>query len=254
LGRNTPEQQKVHESWEQVYQDKYAHTGLLLANYYTRQAYYKELAQTILENKVPERSRFLRMLDNKYAKKVISEHEKKAKYSTGDLVTGRASFDGYAADFGSSRKDLGPSYAVRKATTNNFNTRGGIIIRIDDKIFSAAKGAKRYQVLAVGSPIPFFVEERHIKIKRNWEAFTTYGMYEPEAAFKVGDLIVGAYDFMEYLYYKALYPEDVPDPPTYVGVVTHVDYQPHYFGEYIYAVLCTDGSTRFFLEDEIAKL
>ncbi len=73
-------------------------------------------------------------------------------------------------------------------------------------------------------------------------------------AFKIGDLIVGAYDFMEYLYYKSMYPDDVPEPPAYVGVVTHVDYQAHYFGEYIYAVLCTDGSTRFFLEDELAKL
>jgi hypothetical protein len=72
--------------------------------------------------------------------------------------------------------------------------------------------------------------------------------------FKIGDLVVGAYDFMEYLYYKTMYPDEVPDPPTYVGVVTHADYQPHYFGEWVYAVLCIDGLTRYFLEDEIAKL
>ena len=167
LSRNTPEQQKSHESWEQGYREEYATRGHLLANYYDRQAYYKVLASTILANKVPERIRFLRMLDNKYAKKVIAEYEASAKYSSGDLVTGRANFDGYAADFGTHPGDLGPSYSIRKSTINNFNTRGGIIIKIDDKIISAAKGAKRYQVLAVGSPLPFFVEERHIKIKRN---------------------------------------------------------------------------------------
>ena len=72
--------------------------------------------------------------------------------------------------------------------------------------------------------------------------------------FSIGDLVVGAYDFMEYLYYKELYPDDIEPPPTHVGVVTNADYQPHYFGEWIYAVLCTDGMTRYFLEDEIAKL
>jgi len=66
--------------------------------------------------------------------------------------------------------------------------------------------------------------------------------------------VVGAYDFMEYLYFKSLYPDDVPEPPTFVGVVTGVDYQPHYFGELVYAVLCTDGYVRYFLEDEIAQL
>ena len=75
-----------------------------------------------------------------------------------------------------------------------------------------------------------------------------------EPSFKIGDLVVGAYDFMEYLYFKSLYPDDVPEPPTYVGVVTHVDFQPYYCGEWIYAVLSVDGLTRYFLDDEIAKL
>jgi len=79
-------------------------------------------------------------------------------------------------------------------------------------------------------------------------------MQERTPSFKIGDLVVGAYDFMEYLYFKSLYPDDVPEPPTYVGVVTNADFQPYYFGEWIYAVLCVDGLTRYFLEDEIAKL
>ena len=79
-------------------------------------------------------------------------------------------------------------------------------------------------------------------------------MVKKEQEFKVGDLVVGAYDFLDYLYYKSIYPDEVPDPPTYVGVITSVNYQPYYFGEWIYAVLCTDGITRYFLIDEIAKL
>jgi len=79
-------------------------------------------------------------------------------------------------------------------------------------------------------------------------------MGKPVSLFKVGDLVVGAYDFMEYLYFKSLYPDDVPEPPTFVGVVTGVDYKPHYYGELVDDVLCTDGYVRYFLEDEIAQL
>ena len=47
----------------------------------------------------------------------------------------------------------------------NFKARGGVIIGIDDKIVSAAKGSKRYIVLPFGSMKTYFVEERYLKIK-----------------------------------------------------------------------------------------
>ena len=42
----------------------------------------------------------------------------------------------------------------------NFKQRGGVIIGMDDKIVSAAKGSKRYIVLPFGSIKTYFVEER----------------------------------------------------------------------------------------------
>ena len=47
----------------------------------------------------------------------------------------------------------------------NFKARGGIIIDVDDKIHSAAKGAKRYLVLPFGSTETYWVEERFLKKK-----------------------------------------------------------------------------------------
>ena len=47
----------------------------------------------------------------------------------------------------------------------NFRVRGGIIIDVDDKIHSAAKGAKRYLVLPFGSAETYWVEERFLKKK-----------------------------------------------------------------------------------------
>ena len=79
-------------------------------------------------------------------------------------------------------------------------------------------------------------------------------MYEPAPKFKIGDLVVGAYDFLEYLYLKSMFPDHIEEPPAYVGVITSIDFQPYYFNEFIYEVLCTDGRTRFFLCEEIASL
>ena len=41
--------------------------------------------------------------------------------------------------------------------------KGGLIISVDNEIHSAAKGAKRYKILAIGHALPFYVEERFLK-------------------------------------------------------------------------------------------
>lgn len=166
LERNTPEQQKEHDAWGDTYREKYREKATVLAEYYSRQSYYREMAHTILSNEVPERSRFMRMIENKYAKKVLAEYEATPKYELGSLVTGRANFDQYAVDYGTPKGQRELPWPHRKVCVENFLRRGALIIEVDNKIFSAAKGAKRYKVLPIGSPTPFFVEERFIKIKR----------------------------------------------------------------------------------------
>jgi len=83
---------------------------------------------------------------------------------------------------------------------------------------------------------------------------TIYDVNFPKPAFKIGDLVVAAYDFMDYFYANSFYPDDYVPPPRHVGVVISVDAQPHYFGEFIYSILCVDGSTRYFLEEEMVIL
>jgi hypothetical protein len=58
-----------------------------------------------------------------------------------------------------------PEEYVSAEERNNFRQRGGVIIGIDDKIVSAAKGSKRYIVLPFGSIKTYYVEERFLKIK-----------------------------------------------------------------------------------------
>ena len=71
--------------------------------------------------------------------------------------------------------------------------------------------------------------------------------------FKVGDLVRGSYDFADHMYYSVF--DDVPPNfHRHVGVIVSIDHEFYYFGEYIYCVLCVDGTKRFFLEEEIIPL
>ena len=72
--------------------------------------------------------------------------------------------DGYSYQNAMMASRDGKSWVTSEEKTN-FKSRGGIIIGIDDKIVSAAKGAKRYLVLPFGSVETYWVEERYLKKK-----------------------------------------------------------------------------------------
>ena len=46
---------------------------------------------------------------------------------------------------------------------NSFKQKGGFVIEVCENIKNAAKGAKRYKLLAIGETIPVIVEERFLK-------------------------------------------------------------------------------------------
>mgnify|MGYP003657014522 FL=1 len=71
LERNSPEAQKDHEAWEQVYASSHSTEAKLLANYYQTTGYFSSLTRDILSGKAPERAAYLKMRNNKYAKKFL---------------------------------------------------------------------------------------------------------------------------------------------------------------------------------------
>ncbi len=163
LQRNDEASQVLHDNWSDEYNRDYKTRARVLAEYHNMQPYYREMAKDILNDHVPERKRFLRMFNNKYSKKVITEYEKLPKYSTGDFVSPRASFVGFKnAEVASSIAHP----AVRKSV-ERFTSVGGFIIEIKKEIYSHAKGAKRYRILPIGETIPLIVEERFIKLNRH---------------------------------------------------------------------------------------
>jgi hypothetical protein len=60
LARNTAEAQKFHEGWRETYNKDYKADARVLATYHKQQPYYRNMAEDILSDRVPERSRFLR--------------------------------------------------------------------------------------------------------------------------------------------------------------------------------------------------
>ena len=72
--------------------------------------------------------------------------------------------------------------------------------------------------------------------------------------FQIGDLVLGIYDFIEYLYYGAYYADEPVPAPEHLGVVTAITEEQYYFDGLVYTVLCVDGTRRFFLSDELVKL
>lgn len=160
LARNTKEEQKVHEMWSETYTKEYKTDAFVLATYHSRQPYYRPMAAQILDGGVPERARFLRMYNNKYSKKVIVEHAKDAKYANGDYVCPRSNFNSHK----NVESDI--EWANKRAAINKFMKRGGFIVKVEDEIYSYAKGSKRYGILPVGEIQVLVVEERFLKMGR----------------------------------------------------------------------------------------
>jgi len=162
LARNNEAAQSIHDSWADVYEKDYKKNALVVAAYHIHQPYYKPMSVDILSNKVPERSKFLRMYDNKYSKKVLSQHGAEPKYKVGDYLRPRANFSSYRnVEFPSDMV-----WAEQNKVVKSFSNRGGFVLKVEAEIRSAAKGAKRYKLLPIGETIPLIVEERHLKKNR----------------------------------------------------------------------------------------
>lgn len=167
LKENSKEANRELANWATEYNMHHKKKAKQIATYYSVQSggYFRDLVRVILADEVPARGKYLKMRNNKYAKKVLAEIERKPRFSTEDHIEPNSKFQtGYSFKHPMMSGRNGDSY-VTGAEKSNFKARGGIIIDVDDKIHSAAKGAKRYLVLPFGSANTYWVEERFLKKK-----------------------------------------------------------------------------------------
>ena len=166
LKENSKEANQELANWETEYNTHHKKKAKQIATYYSVQSggYFRGLVRIILADEVPPRGKYLKMRNNKYAKKVLAEIEREPRFSTEDHIIPNSKFmNGHSFNHAMMSGRNGSYVSVDEKA--NFKSRGGIIIDVDEKIFSAAKGAKRYLVLPFGSAETYWVEERFLKKK-----------------------------------------------------------------------------------------
>jgi len=136
------------EEWHQQWNHKKKKVALVCARYYAENPpYFNDLSHRIIndESFVPTQMEFKKLTENKYAKKVLSEHTAQPAYAEASMVLIRAPA---ARKMGMPELESVPLMVLK--------TNAAPVIR-------AAAGAKRYLVLPVNCDSPFLIEERDIK-------------------------------------------------------------------------------------------
>lgn len=144
---NTDEVLEQRSGFAAKYNDE--STGLkermtIASKYYMTTPYFRDIARLVTshENFVPTLSQYNKVVENKYAKKILAGYFAEPKFPTGSLAQLRAT---------------APQRAFKKVMVIKPNYTSPT---------SACAGNKVYQVLPIGETTPIVVEERHIKTWR----------------------------------------------------------------------------------------
>ena len=147
--RATPEFAQARDEWRASYDADKRKIAKVCAEYYkANPPYFADLATKVLTDPefVPTPRQYKKMCENKYAKKVLKSATEEATFTPGQMILPRATCP----------------YKHKKALE-----KGGVIIATDSApVQSAAKGAKVYTILPLGSAETVQIQERHIKKAR----------------------------------------------------------------------------------------
>lgn len=165
IEENTPEMIQKMREWESEYQRDYKESATKVALYYRTTSYYGQITAKILSGQTPNRRSFMKMYQNKYAKKVLEEINRPPRFSTSSIVVGNSKIYNRSLSIGQFEATVSVTISQRNKDFNSFLKKGAVIISVDDKVFSACKGAKRYLILPVGSTTTYWIEERYLKNK-----------------------------------------------------------------------------------------
>jgi hypothetical protein len=142
---------KVDPDWiETSTNARFYEVATIAAKYYKQANYFGALAEKILNDDgfVPSIDQYNKITKNKFVVKVLQAHYAPQKFAAGSLVQYSATAPG----------------RIRTAGGNKIPMV--VIMANASPIISAAKGAKIYKVLPIGSPTTRLVEERHLKKAR----------------------------------------------------------------------------------------
>jgi len=144
----SPEAQAKAANWRDSFDEEKSKKTKAAASYYANGGvYYRNLCERILSEPdfVPSEKQYRKMVENKYMAKVFAAMTNVPMYPVGSVVQLRATCT---------------DYYVRQALANE---KPAVVISTDEPVISAAKGAKRYKLLPIGSASIVVAEERWIK-------------------------------------------------------------------------------------------
>jgi hypothetical protein len=134
------------DTWDQEYRDTYREGALVLAGFYRRGKlpYWKEMVAKILDNEeyVPRKTSFLKLWNNRYAKRVVEQASVEPAFAARAGVQLRSN---------DTTRTKYRKYMGKKA-----------FILSDVGIIEAVKGGRGYTVLFAGDPRPVVIEERYL--------------------------------------------------------------------------------------------
>ena len=146
--RFSPHEQAKLILWENEYRKQHLKDAKIIAEYYMRSGYYTTIATNIITDDkfVPARAEYYRMVNNKYAMKVLEAFKAIPRFEKNAQVQLRSTVG-----------NTGYEYNLRF-----LRSRICFVLANDLPIKNATAGAKRYKVLPMGASEPIEIDEKHL--------------------------------------------------------------------------------------------
>ena len=146
--RFSPQEKIKFKEWKKDYLKEYKQNTLIVAQYYVRTGYFTTLSNKIIsdENYVPSKPEYNKMVNNKYAIKILEATLAVPKFSISDMVQLRATVG-----------NTGHERHLR-----SLRSRIAFVLANDLPVINSTAGAKRYKILPMGESQPVNVDEKHL--------------------------------------------------------------------------------------------
>jgi hypothetical protein len=152
--RHSDEAQAVRNNWASSFTSEMREKMIIAAHYYlANPPYFGDLARKAIEDDafVPSKKAYEKMVENKYATKVIESTRSTPKFAPGSIVALRS-----GARVLQGNSSVFPVPAIRSNVA--------FVLKVGSRpVIGAARGCKVYTVLFTGATAPTQVEERWLK-------------------------------------------------------------------------------------------
>jgi hypothetical protein len=146
--RFSPQEKEKFEKWKEEYLKSHKKEAKIIARYYVEAGYYVTSARKVLrdDSYIPTKKQYKRMVENKYAQKILTATYATPKFDIDQIVQ--------------IRSKVSSAYEFRNL--KGYENRLAFVIANDLPIVNAVKGAKRYRILPMGSVELLEIDERFL--------------------------------------------------------------------------------------------